>query len=455
MQEHERCALWAGMGIGKTIAGLWVFDTMRILGELEPNSPTLVIGPARVAKETWTEERDKWEQFKNIDIVPLVGEPAQREKLLKRDAQFFTVSYENVPWLVEHYLERWPYRNVIADECDRLKGFREKKGGTSVTNKKSGASGTRAFQLGRIAHTLTKRWVNMGGTPAPNGYQDLWGQTWYLDRGARLGRTFSAYQDRWFRKKMSGYGIELMPHSKEQIDAALHDICLTVDPKDYFDLKEPIVRPVTFQLPKPVKKIYRDMERELFAELLCGTDVEVFSNGAALAKCKQIANGAIYTDAERSQWSLLHNSKLEILESVVHETGVPLLVAYEFRHDAERILRAFPKAVQLGTDRGLRAFKTGNAQMGIAHPGSMGHGIDGLQNVCNTLVRFGRNHNFGQTAQMLERIGPMRQFQAGMGDDVNVLDIIAEDTVDEDIMTSNVTKRSVQDCLLDAMKRRN
>jgi hypothetical protein len=341
---------------------------------------------------------------------------------------------------------------VIADESDRLKGFREKRHGTSLNGEKAGSSGQRAFQIGRVAHTLVDRWVNLTGTPSPNGLKDLWGQTWYLDRGARLGRTHTAFMHRWFQRSWSGFGAVPLPHAQEQIHAALHDICLTVDPKDYFDLAEPIVTEVKVKLPPAARRIYKALEKDMFAKLAEG-EIEVFNAAALTNKCLQLANGAAYTAYPK--WEEVHDEKIEALKSIQAESGgTPLLVAYSFKSDVARLLRAFPKAVLLSERAGMEAFKKGSAPIGLAHPKSMGHGIDGLQYVTNILVRFGHGWDLGERMQMLERIGPMRQLQAGLDRCVYVYDVIAEDTIDEDVIAAHVGKRSVQDALLTAMKRR-
>lgn len=442
LRDHERCGLWAGMGIGKSSAELFTIDLLGLLGRIG-DSPTLVIGPMRVARDTWPEEAAKWAQFEHLKIVSLVGCSAkQRVQRLQQRADIFTIDYELLPWLVEHFMERWPFRQVVADESDRLKGFRMGKG----------SSGSRAYAIGRVAHTLVKRWVNLTGTPASESYLDLWGQTWFIDRGERLGRTYTAYQDRWFRTLYGGK-IELMPHSQKEIDRLLKDIYLTVDPKDYFDLKDPISTPIEVTLPKAAMKQYRKLEQEMFLELGDCTEIEVFNTLALRNKCMQFANGAVYTD--HPEWHEVHNAKLEALESISHEvTHAPLLVAYSFRSDVARIRKLFPKVVELRDAEGMAAFKSGNVAVGLAHEKSMGHGIDGLQHVTNVLVRFGHRWPHGERVQMLERIGPMRQFQAGYERPVWTYDIIAKGTLDEEVIESHTTKCSVQQALLNAMKRR-
>ena len=451
-REHARCQIWAGMGSGKTSAIEFLIALLKLIGDID--GPVLVIGPPRVAADTWPEDMARWEQFKGMSIVPLTGEPHQRRDKLKLKADIFTVSYNLVPWLVDHYMDKWPYKTVVADESDNLKGFREKRGGVGLNTKKAAKAGVRAHHLGMVCHNLTTRWINLTGTPSPNGLRDLWGPQWYIDRGAALGRTHSAYMQRWFRRKWnSEYGVEPMPFAEAQIHEAMRPTCITVDTKDYYDLKEPIVRQIKVKLPAQARRIYKEMEDELFAELEDGVNVEVFDEAGVTNKCMQIANGFIFT--EHPQYANIHDAKIEALQSIVSESGgTPLLVAYQFRPDVQRIKKAFPKAVELRTPDGMRAFKSGNAPMGLAHPASVGHGVDGLQNVTNLLVRYGHGWNRGQRMQMLERIGPMRQLQAGLERNVFIYDILADDTIDLAIVDAHTASRTSQDALLAYMKRR-
>jgi hypothetical protein len=451
-REHKRCQIWGGTGIGKTSAMEFYICLLKMLGEIG-DDPVLVLAPANVARDTWPEDIARWEQFKDMTIMPLTGEPHARRDKLKCRADIFTCSYNLAPWLVEQYMDRWPFRTVIADESDQLASFREKRGGVGLNTKKAAKAGKRAHHLGMVAHNLCDRWINLTGTPSGAGYHSLWGPQWFIDRGAALGRTYSAYMQRWFKPKWSGYGTELMPYSEQQILEALRDTCITVDPRDYYDLKEPIVTPIKVKLPPAARKIYNELEKELFAELEDGWEVEVNDEGSLTNKCLQIANGAIYT--EHPNWSPIHDAKLEALGSIVRESGgTPILVAYSFKFDIPRIKKAFPGAVELSRPDGMRAFKSGNAQVGIAHPESVGYGTDGLQNVTNILVRYGHNWKRNPRTQMLERIGPMRQLQAGLDRPVWVYDLIAEDTVDEAVISAHAASWVAQDALMNYMKRK-
>jgi hypothetical protein len=243
-----------------------------------------------------------------------------------------------------------------------------------------------------------------------------------------------------------------MPHSKQEIDDLLKSTCLTIDPKDYFDLRDPIVSTVEVRLPAAARAIYKELENELFATLASGETIEVLSAQALSNKCLQIANGAVYT--EYPAWATVHDEKIEAIRSILAESGAqPILLSYSFKSDLARIKAAFPRAVELKTVEGMRAFRAGDAPIGLAHPASLGHGIDGLQNVTNILVRFGHSWNFGAELQMLERIGPMRQMQAGLDRPVFVYDIVAKGTLDEVVIDSRASKRNAQEGLLEAMKR--
>ena len=441
--EHERCALFAGMGMGKTSMTLNVLEGMyNLAGETQP---TLVLGPLRVARDTWPDETRKWNHLQGFEVVPITGTLSERKAALRRDAPVFTVNYENVPWLVKELGDRWPFRNVIADESTMLKSFRLRQGGV------------RAQALAQIAHTKVKRWVNLTGTPAPNGLVDLWGQTWFLDAGRRLGRTFGAFQERFFRpvRNEEGY-YDWVPtdYTQDLIQKELRGICLTLDPRDWFDLHEPITRTIDIKLPPKAMELYRQMERELFIEL-DGQEIEAFSAAAKSGKCLQMASGFVWADRDKGIWKPIHDAKLEALESVVNEAGgMPVLCAYQWVPDRERILKAFPKAVDLATPEGMAAFKAGKAPIGIAHPKSLGHGVDGLQHVTNIAVFYSNWWAREYHDQIIERIGPVRQFQAGYDRPMFKYYLEAVGTLDRQVTARHESKRSVEELLKEAMKER-
>lgn len=434
--EIDRPAIWAGMGLGKTVSTLNALDTIQLID----SRPILVVAPLRVARTTWPDEARKWAHLNHLHVLPIVGSERERLAALRQDANIYTTNFETLPWLVDQYDKRpWPFSTVVIDESTKLKGFRLRQGTA------------RAKALARVAHTQVERFIELTGTPSPNGLADLWGQIWFLDKGHRLGRTFDDFKKRWFRKSYDGYGTEPMEFAQDQIQRALRDLCLTIDAKDWFDLREPIVNNIYVDLPAAARAKYEDMEKRMFMEL-SGHEVEAFGAAARTVKCLQMANGAAYVD-DAGNWVEVHDAKLQALEDVIEEAaGMPVLVAYNFKSDLARMAKAFPKGRALDSDpQTIRDWNAGKIPVLFAHPASAGHGLN-LQDGGNILVFFGHDWNLENRLQIIERIGPTRQMQAGHDRPMFIHNIIAAGTVDEMVLERVETKRAVQDILLDAMK---
>lgn len=437
--DTPRCAVWAGMGMGKTTSTLNALQSLQFVED----GPALVVAPLRVAKSTWPDEARKWDHLSGMRVIAIVGSREERLAALKTPAQVYTTNYENLPWLIEYWGDRWPYRTVVLDESTKVKGFRTRQGTV------------RSRALGKIAHTKISRLVELTGTPSPNGLQDLWGQAWFLDIGQRLGRSYTAFTERWFRPDHTGYGTIPLPHAQGEIQNLLHDLCLTVDAKDWFDLKDPIVNNIYVDLPVSARKHYDAMEKEMFMALESGHEVEAFNAASRTIKCLQIANGAAYVGESNADWKELHDAKLLALDEVIEEAaGMPVLVAYHFKSDLARLKKAFPKGQELTKDpKVMSDWNAGKIPVLFAHPASAGHGLN-LQDGGNILVFFGHWWNLEERLQITERIGPTRQAQAGHNRPVFIHNILARDTVDELVLERIQTKREVQDILLDAMKTR-
>ncbi|KVD28185.1 DEAD/DEAH box helicase [Burkholderia ubonensis] len=462
--DHQSCVprsnVWAGMGLGKTVSTLTMLDDLYSLG-IE-TQPTLVCAPLRVAQSTWPDECAKWEHLSGMEVVPILGDATRRAMQLRRDAPVFSINYENLPWLIDwfkHNPRPWPFGTVVADESTKLKSTRisnqRSKTGKEFLRKGAGGS-VRGGALAQVAHTKVRRWTNLTGTPSPNGLKDLWGQQWFVDGGQRLGRSYTAFESRWFRpmKGDRGYhAMEPLENAQEQIQAALRDCTISLTPADWFDLEQPIVRSVYVDLPARARRLYQDMERRMFMEI-DENPIEAMNAAARTLKCLQLANGAAYTD-EKGSWTDVHDMKLQALEDIVEEAaGMPVLVAYHFKSDLARLQRAFPRGRQLDQNpQTLRDWNAGKIPVMFAHPASAGHGLN-LQDGGNILAVFGHWWNLEEYQQIIERIGPVRQLQAGHNRPIFIYHIIARDTVDEDVMLRRETKREVQDILLESMKRR-
>lgn len=434
--SRRRCAVWASMGAGKTVSTLTALDRLNLVEDV---FPVLVLAPLRVARSTWGPEASKWDHLQHLRVIVISGTPKQRERAVAFEAEIYTTNYENLGWLRQHLGEAWPYRTVVADEATKLKSFRIRQGGS------------RARLLGQVAHTHVTRFIELTGTPAPNGIKDLWGTQWFLDQGARLGRTFSAFEQRWFKKGYDGYSLVAYDHTQEEVQDKLKDICLTVTG---LPVDEPMLTPVYIDLPTGARRVYDEMEKELFAELETGGVVEAANAAVKTQKCLQLSNGAMYVDDDRN-WEVVHNAKLDALESIIEEAnGAPVLVAYHFKHDLERLRRRFTQARVLDADPStIHQWNAGSIPILLAHPASAGHGLN-LADGGNILAFFGVNWNLEEYMQIIERIGPMRQKQAGYDRPCLVYPILARDTVDELVMDRLASKRSVQEVLLDAMNRR-
>lgn len=449
--ERRRLHIWADIGFGKTGATLDALDTLDLV---EEDCPTLVVAPLRVAEVTWPDEIQKWDHLGGWRASAVVGSVAAREKALRVDANLFTVNFENVPWLVDRYLkgrQRWPFKNVVFDEATRLQGFRLKQGSSQ------------ARALGKIAHVHVNRWINLTGTPAPNGYRGLWGQNWFVDAGERLGRTFSAYEQRWFQRghekvELSGGGTFMRPMTRlvesgeREINERLADVATSFNAKEWFpNLKEPIKNVVKVRLPAKARLHYQEMERKFFTEIR-GHEIEAVHAGAKSMKLLQMASGAVY-DADKA-WHHLHDEKLQALRSICMEAnGANVLAVYHFKPTLERLLKGFNRGTLIKTAETIRAWNAGKIELGFVHPQSIGHGVS-LQDGGSIICHVDQWWDAERLEQINGRVGAMRQMQSGYDRDTFQHYIVAEGTLDEDVLLRHQGKLSVQEALLQAMRHR-
>lgn len=435
--DNRRCNIWADMGSGKSASTLTALAILQMAGS--NFFPALVLAPLRVARDVWPVERGKWDHLTGLQVTTIIGDAAERRRALNRPADVYAMNYENIPWLVEHLDGQWPFKMVIADESTKLKGFRLNQGTT------------RAKKLAQVARK-TQRWINLTGTPAPNGLKDLWGQTWFLDYGERLGRTWGDFKDNYFTTDEYTHEMTPKPTAQEAIQKKLSDITLTIQMKDFIDLREPILNTVRVDLPPERMKEYRKLEKDMFVTLANDVELTALSAAAKTMKCLQFAAGAAYHS--EAAWTEIHNVKLDALEEIVEETaGANLLVAYWWKFDAARILKRFPQSRVLKTKKDMDDWNAGRIPIGLAHPQSAGHGLN-LQHGGHHIVFFSDFWNLEARLQIIERIGPMRQLQSGYDRPVYIHQIIARNTLDEEVLVRHTSKSDVQAILLDAMKKR-
>lgn len=444
--EHQRCAIWADMGLGKTAGTLGALDHLwNFLGS--NFYPALVIAPLRVARGTWPREQQKWEDFAGLKVTAICGgdnTTSSRAWALRSKADIYTINFENLPWLFDAlgHPDNWPFKTVIVDEATRLKGYRLRKG-----TKRSTLLASVAYRAGRF--------IELTGTPAPNGLKDLWGQLWFLDEGKRLGRTYTDFKMRWFKEDVYAHTVTPESFAMQQIPEVVKDICLTVRAADYFDVKKPIKTQIEVELPRKAMALYQELEREMYARIDALTEVDVVNAANLSAKCLQLASGALIAKdgSDRKVISHVHDAKLDALESVIEEAnGSPLLVGYWWKHDLERILKRFPFAQTIKTQKDEDRWNEGKITVAPAHYASLGHGLN-LQDGGHRFCHFSRWWDAELDDQLTARIGPVRQIQSGYDRVVCETEIVARGTVDQDVSYKHESKREVQDILRDRTRR--
>mgnify|MGYP002132206614 FL=1 len=243
IKQHPRCALFIPMGLGKSASVLAAIDTF----------PVLIVAPLRVAQTTWPDEINKWQFPYSYSVIK--GTPAERRVAVEKQADIYMINYENLPWLVELMGSKWKFKAVVADEMTKLKSFRLRQGG-----KQSQA-------LGRVAFTGVKRFIGLTGTPTPRNMTDLWGQIWFLDKGERLGQTFTMFTDKYFTLGYDGYSLEIRDGAKDVIMSKISDLCLSIDPQKYFPTEKPITIDIPVVLPKQARVVYEEMVKEMYTEI--------------------------------------------------------------------------------------------------------------------------------------------------------------------------------------------
>lgn len=439
-------ALLLDMGMGKTTSILAAIKILKGKGFI---GKVLVIAPLRVCHAVWPEEIKKWEDFADLKVEVLHG--PKKEEALAREADIYVINPEGLEWLSYKDRDKRFGENdvLVVDESTMFKH-----------------TTTRRFKLLKYLLPRFKRRYILTGTPAPNGLMDLFGQFYILDEGAALGRFITQYRTAYFDPSgYMGYDWKLKPDAEERIYARIEPYVIRLDAADHLSLPERINNTLKVELPGPARRAYRELEMMFLTLLKDGEAVTAPSAAAVGVKLRQVANGAMYRNAEnrdlarteKEEWVHLHDAKLDALDELVQsQQGKPVLVAYEFDHDAQRLKKRFPEAVFLSSISQAKLpgviarWNAGEIPMLCAHPASAGHGLN-LQGACNTVAWFGLTWNLELYQQFNARV--LRQGNAHQS--VFIHHIIAEDTIDEVVMKAIINKRRLQDELLDAMKEAN
>jgi SNF2 family DNA or RNA helicase len=427
--DHPKCGLFLAMGMGKTVVTMTALVDLIATGDIER---VLVIAPKRVAEDTWSREHQKWNHLSSLRISKALGNVKQRTAALKIDADIYITNRENVMWLVESGL--WDFDCVVIDELSSFK-----------------SSASKRFRTLRKVIPTCKRVIGLTGTPAPQGYIDLWSELYLLDQGARLGRTLTEYRNSYF-KNMSrdpSYRIDVLVKGAEKvINKKISDICMSMTAEDYLKMPKRIDNMIPVVLSEKERSVYLEMEKKQFLEFSDDKEISVTSAASLTGKLLQLANGFIYDEDKTAH--LIHERKIEALEEIIdsnpHE---PIMVFYYYQADLMQLRKHFPKGRVLDTSDDISAWNKGKIPLLFAHPMSMGHGLN-LQDGGHIIVWYSLVFSLEAYQQACARL--MRQGQKSST--VIIHHLVTQGSVDEQVIKALHNKATTQASLIDALKER-
>lgn len=432
--ENPISAVFLDMGLGKTVITLTAI--YELLYDRFDVSKVLVIAPLRVARDTWTAEIDKWDHLKGLTYSVAVGTEAERKAALKKKAKVYIINRENVQWLIEESGTAFDYDMVVIDELSSFKSYQTKR-----------------FRSLMKVRPHIKRIVGLTGTPSSNGLMDLWAEFRLLDMGKRLGKFISHYRNNYFQPdKRNGqiiFSYKPLPGAEENIHKQIADITISMRAKDFLNMPDCVMNEVTVSLSDKEKKVYETFKKDLVISL--GEDEIDASTAAVLSnKLSQMANGAVYNESKKVL--PIHDKKLDALEDLIESAnGKPVLIAYWFKHDLERIKeRLQSKHIPfslMDTSDSINRWNKGELPVALIHPASAGHGLN-LQSGGSTLIWFGLTWSLELYQQTNARL-----WRQGQKDKTVVIHhIITKGTIDENIMKALSRKEKTQTALIEAVK---
>lgn len=433
--SDDAVGLFLRPGLGKTSV------TLTAINELKYNRwsiyKVLVVAPKTVAEGTWSKEASKWEHLQHLRVSVVLGTKTQRLNALGTPADVYVINRENVPWLVEHYKQDWPFDMVVLDESTSFKNPQSKR-----------------FKALKLVRRFIKKMVLLTGTPSSKGLEDLWSQIYLLDEGKRLGRTITAYRQMYFDADgHGGYFTTYTPKqgAEEAILQAISDICISMSAEDYLELPDLVEREVPVVLDKKAKKAYNKFERDMILEL--DTDTIAANTAAVLTgRLLQFCSGAIYN--EEKEVVHLHDCKLDAyMELIESLNGEHCITFYGFQHDRDRILQALSKTnlrVRVYQDtRDEDAWNAGEIDVLLVHPASCAYGLN-LQTGGQHIVWFTPNWSFELNDQGICRL----HRQGSPYDKIYVHYLVVQNSVDEDVIKAIQSKDRVHQNVMGVLKAR-
>lgn len=426
------CGLILDMGLGKTVSTLTAIS--ELMYEYFEINKVLVIAPKRVASSVWPEEVKVWEHLQHLKVINVTGNETQRIQSLNEPADIYTIGRDNTAWICDYYGSNMPFDMLVIDESSSFKNNKSLR-----------------FKALKLAQPSFDRVVILTGTPAPNSLLDLWSQIYLLDRGKRLGKFIGRFREEFFRPNQRNgaivYNYKLKQKGCEQeIFDRIGDICISMKAEDYLELPGTILNDVNIEFPPALQQQYDDFEKELVLSL-DAEDITAVNAAALSTKLLQFANGAVY-DEDRNVHEL-HDLKLKACEELIEQAqGKPVLIAWTYQHDRNRLLRALKayKPVQLGDDQTIRDWNAGKIQVLMMHPASGGHGLN-LQKGGNTVIWFGQTWSLELYQQLNKRLDRQGQTEV-----VTIHRLIGVKTIDQDVIKAQSRKEAGQNGLIDAIK---
>ena len=428
--EHPVAAVLLEMGLGKSVITLTaIYELMLNRFEVEK---VLVIAPLRVARDTWPAEIEKWEHLKDLTYSVAIGTEAERLVALKRPAHLYLINRENVDWLITKSGLPFDYDMVVIDELSSFKSYAAKR-----------------FKSLLKVRPRVKRMVGLTGTPSGNGLMDLWAEFRVLDMGQRLGRYITHYRNNFFvpdkRNQQMIFSYKPKPGAEDAIYKLISDITISMKSADFLKMPECIINEVPVALSEKEWSVYQALKEDMVVDLKT-EEIDAVNAAALSGKLLQMANGAVYN--EEKEVIRIHDRKLDALEDLIEAAnGKPVLVAYWYNHDLQRIKQRF-SVREIKTSQDIKEWNNGEIPVAVIHPASAGHGLN-IQFGGSTIIWFGLTWSLELYQQTNARL-----WRQGQNDTVVIHHIIAKDTIDEDVMAALRKKEKIQSALIDSVKAR-
>lgn len=428
--EHPVAAVLLEMGLGKSVITLTaIYELMLNRFEVEK---VLVIAPLRVARDTWPAEIEKWEHLRGLTYSVAIGTEAERIAALKRPAHLYLINRENVDWLITKSHLPFDYDMVVIDELSSFKSYAAKR-----------------FKSLLKVRPRVKRMVGLTGTPSGNGLMDLWAEFRVLDMGQRLGRYITHYRNNFFvpdkRNQQMIFSYKPKPGAEDAIYKLISDITISMKSADFLKMPECIINEVPVALSEKEWSVYQALKEDMVVDLKT-EEIDAVNAAALSGKLLQMANGAVYN--EEKEVIRIHDRKLDALEDLIEgANGKPVLVAYWYNHDLQRIKQRF-SVREIKTSQDIKDWNNGEIPVAVIHPASAGHGLN-IQFGGSTIIWFGLTWSLELYQQTNARL-----WRQGQQSTVVIHHIITKDTIDEDVMRALRKKEKIQSALIDSVKAR-